>query len=84
MEYNFSSISVDAITTLEKKLSKIKEEILSDIGTFIYVLNDQAIIEKKGELGAVIGDLMNDFSKKSVLEFTGVMNKVQTVLRQYL
>lgn len=84
MEYNFSSISVDAITTLEKKLSKIKEEILSDIGTFIYVLNDQAVIDKKGELAAVIGDLMNDFSKKSVLEFTGVMNKVQSVLRQYL
>lgn len=84
MEYNFSSVSVEAITALEKRLNKIKDDVLADIGNFIYVLNDQQIIEKIGELNAVIGDIINDHNKQATIDMTACMGKVQKVLKQYL
>lgn len=84
MDYNFSSISVDTIVDVEKKLRRIKENTLSDINNFIHVLNDKQVIEKRGELNTVVGDIMNDEIKKITLLFTECMNKVQRTLAQYL
>lgn len=84
MEYNFSSISVDAIVDVEKKLQKVCENVLGDINNFIHVLNDDKIKERSGEMNTVIRDIMRDQIKVSALQFTETMNKVQRALAQYL
>lgn len=84
MEYNFSSMSVDALADIEKRLQKIKQNILDDINNFIRILNDEAINKRTGELNTVICDLFNDEIKKSIISYTGCLNKVQASLRQYL
>jgi len=84
MEYNFSSISVDIIHKLEKKLQKIKDNMIDDINNFIYVLNDQQVIEVKGQINQEISDIFNDEINKSMILYTECMNKVQRVLAKYL
>lgn len=84
MDYNFSSITVEALAKLEKQLDKIKQSILDDVGNFVHILNDETINEAHGELRTVICDLFNDESKKTVIAFTGCFNKIQNTLRQYL
>lgn len=84
MEYNFSSISVDAINDVEKKLAKVCVNVISDINNFIHVLNKKQIVDKKGEINTVISDIFRDQIKKTALEFTETMNKVQRALAQYL
>ncbi len=84
MEYNFSSISVDAIEGVEKKLTKVCATVISDINNFINVLNNKQVVDKKGELNTVIGDIFRDQIKSTQLQFTETMNKVQRALAQYL
>lgn len=84
MEYNFSSISVDAITDFEKKMRKVKQQVLDDISNFIHVLNDQEIIDQRGEITTVISDIFNDTIAKCVISWTGCMNQVQLALTRYL
>jgi hypothetical protein len=84
MEYNFSGISVSAIEKVDKQLGKIRDSVLDDIANFIHLLNDQAVIQKHGELRVEIGDLFADEIKKTVISFTGCMNKVQHALAKYL
>lgn len=84
MEYNFSSISVDAIDSVEKKLAKVATVVLTDINNFINVLNKKQVVDKKGELNTVISDIFRDQIKKTAIEFTETMNKVQRALAQYL
>lgn len=84
MEYNFSSISVDAIADVEKKLQKVCTNVIDDINNFIHVLNDKQITERRGEMNTVILDIMRDQIKVSALQFTETMNKVQRALAQYL
>jgi hypothetical protein len=84
MEYNFSSISVNALVDVEKKLQKICDNVLDDINNFIHVLNDEKITEKSGELNTVIRDIMRDQLKVTGIQFTETMNKVQRALAQYL
>jgi hypothetical protein len=84
MEFNFSSISVDTVTAIEKKLDKIKLNVLDEINNFVRILNDEGTLQVTGEMNTVIADLFNDEIKKNAIAYTGVMNKVQNVLRQYL
>lgn len=84
MEYNFSSISVDAIVDAEKKLKKVCSNVLDDINNFIHVLNDKDISERQGELNTEIGDIMRDQLKLTETQFAETMNKVQRVLAKYL
>ncbi len=84
MEYNFSSISVDAIEDVEKKLAKVANSVLTDINNFINMLNKKQVVDKKGELNTVIGDIFRDQIKVTTLQFTETMNKVQRALGQYL
>ena len=84
MEYNFSGISVNTLADIEKKLRKIKSNVLDDISNFIRILNDTKITETSGELAAVISDLFNDQIAKTEIQFTETLNKVQRALAQYL
>jgi hypothetical protein len=84
MEYNFASLSVDLISDLDKKLNKLKKDFVEDVNNFIRVLNDEDAKQNLNEMNTVLFDLFNDEIKKTVISFTGTMNKVQTSLRQYL
>ncbi len=84
MEYNFASLSVDLISDLDKKLNKLKKDFVEDVNNFIRVLNDEDAKQNLSEMNTVLFDLFNDEIKKTVISFTGTMNKVQTSLRQYL
>jgi hypothetical protein len=84
MEYNFASLSVELISDLDKKLNKLKKDFVDDVNNFIRVLNDEDAKQNLGEMNTVLFDLFNDEIKKTVISFTGTMNKVQTSLRQYL
>jgi hypothetical protein len=84
MEYNFSSISVETIAAVEKKLINICKNMVDDINNFIHVLNNQKISERSGEMNTVIHDILRDQIRVSVLQFTETMNKVQRALAQYL
>ena len=54
MDYNFSSISVDTINSVENKLQKICEKMVTDINNFILVLNNQAVAERSGQIDALL------------------------------
>jgi len=84
MEYNFSSISVDAIADVEKKMNKACINVVDDINNFLLILNSKQISDKKGELNTVIMDIFRDQIKTTLLQFTETMNKVQRALAQYL
>jgi hypothetical protein len=84
MEYNFSSITVEALAKLEKQLQKIKVALMDDVSNFVHILNNDKINNTHGEMCTTISDLFNDEIKKSVLGFTGCLNKVQATLNQYL
>jgi NAD-specific glutamate dehydrogenase len=84
MEYNFSSISIDAIDSITKKVEKVCENLQDDINNFIRVLNDQTVIKNQSEINTVISDLLSDAVKNTTIEFTQTMNKVQSALAQYL
>jgi hypothetical protein len=83
MDYNFSSLCVDAIADFEKKTNKIKQNFLDDISNFAHVLNNEDVNKVMGEIRTEILDIFNDEFKKSVISFTGSMNKVQAVLNKY-
>lgn len=84
MEYNFSSISVDAVSDVEKKLKKVCQNVLDDINNFIRVLNKKEVEDKRGELNTEVGDIMRDQLRVTAIQFTESMNKVQRVLAKYL
>jgi NAD-specific glutamate dehydrogenase len=84
MEYNFSSISVDTIDSITKKVAKVCDNLQDDINNFIRVLNDQSVIKNQSEINTVISDLLSDAVKNTTIEFTQTMNKVQSALAQYL
>lgn len=84
MDYNFSSISVDTINSVENKLQKICEKMVTDINNFILVLNNQAVAERSGQMNTVVRDILRDQVRVSVLQFTETMNKVQKALAQFL
>ncbi len=84
MDYNFSSITVEALAKLEKQLDKVKQSILDDVGNFVHILNDEEINKRYAELRTTICDLFNDESKKCVISYTGTFNKIQSALHQYL
>lgn len=84
MEYNFSSISVDAIESMGKKAEKVCENLIGDINNFIRVLNNQEVIKLQSEINMEIGDILSDQVKNITIQFTQTMNKVQSVLNKYL
>jgi hypothetical protein len=84
MEYNFSSMSVAAITAVEKKLDKIKENVEDDISNFICVLNDKEVINRRGQLLTDVNNILSDQIRQTIIQFTASMNKVQAVLVKYL
>lgn len=84
MEYNFSSISVDAIESITKKTDKVCESLVNDINNFIRVLNNQEVIKLQSEINMEIGDILSDQVKNITIQFTQTMNKVQSVLNKYL
>lgn len=84
MDYNFSSISADAITDLDKKMTKACKKVVDDISSFLLILNDKDVSEKKGELLVDVATIFSDQVRTTTLQFTETFNKVQRVLAQYL
>ncbi len=84
MDYNFTNISVTAIEQVEKKMGKIRDNILDDIGNFIRILNNPEVLKRSGELSTEVNNLLTDEIKNAVIHYTGLMGKVQQLLKKYL
>lgn len=84
MDYNFSCISADTLTDIDKKLSRSCKKVVDDISNFLIILNDKEVSERKNELLIDVANIFNDQLRVTTLQFTETLNKVQRVLAQYL
>lgn len=84
MEYNFTGISIDTLESLEKKFDRVKSNVLDDITKFLFILNNKEVHDIHDQLLTDVSDIMSDEIKKSLLQWTECMNKVQRALAKYI
>jgi hypothetical protein len=84
MDYDFSSLCVDQLEKMQKRLTTMHSTFKKEYLMALTVINSSDQYDHKHEIMLEVDDLLRDQLKKVEIFYTETFNKIQRALSQHL